>query len=26
VETVTGMAKCHCHPGYIPHQTANATA
>jgi hypothetical protein len=26
VETTTGMAKCHCHPGYIPHQTANATA
>jgi hypothetical protein len=26
VETATGMAKCHCHPGYIPHQTANATA
>ncbi|WP_406257436.1 hypothetical protein [Streptomyces chartreusis] len=24
VETTTGMAKCHCHPGYIPTQPAHA--
>lgn len=24
VETDSGMAKCQCHPGYIPKQTANA--
>lgn len=24
VETATGMAKCHCHPGYVPAQPARA--
>ncbi|MFD5848371.1 hypothetical protein [Streptomyces chartreusis] len=24
VETDTGMAKCHCHPGYVPTQAAHA--
>ncbi|WP_159040988.1 hypothetical protein [Streptomyces sp. FxanaA7] len=24
VETETGMAKCRCHPGYVPHQPAHA--
>lgn len=24
VETDTGMARCHCHPGYIPTQPAHA--
>ncbi|MFR9794264.1 hypothetical protein ACL07V_37515 [Streptomyces sp. MB22_4] len=24
VETESGMAKCHCHPGYVPKQPSNA--